>query len=164
MATVTRYLQGSGSSPAVGETALQKYQALIDVAQLYEDGYAATDTFKIFNIPANTLITHLDVQIQSTLANVTSVSVGYTASGTEYVSAETDTAVGPFTDYENDTPAVLDETGAAGHKPRRATSAEGVYLTLGALGSTSSGTISFTLLATDLNAKAPAKPHVYTNR
>lgn len=164
MATITRYTQGTGSGSAIGETALQKYQALIDVAQLYADGYAATDTFKIFNIPANTLIMALDIQIQSTLANVTSVSVGNTASGTEYVSAETDTAVGPFTDYENDMPSVLDETGANGFKPRRATSAEGVFLTLGALGATSSGKISFTLLATDLNALAPAKPHVYTNR
>lgn len=163
MATVTRYLQGSGSAMAVGETAIQKYQALVNVADLYTDGYTASDTFKIFNIPANTLIFALDVQIQTTLANVTSVSIGNTASGTEYVSAETDTAVGPFTDYENDMPSVLDETGAAGYKPRRATSAEGVYLTLGALGATSSGTISLTLIATSLTALSSAKSHTYTN-
>lgn len=162
MSTITRYLQGSGSNLATGEQRLQVFKAVVDVEKLYDDGYAATDTFKIFNIPANTLILALDAQIVSTLANVTSVSVGHTASGTEYVSAETDTAVGRFTDYENSLPACLDE--GANYQPRLATSAEGVYLTLGALGSTSSGKIGFTLVALDLGVNIEAaKPHVYTN-
>lgn len=161
MATVTRYTQGTGTGKAVGESGLKVYQAVVDIEQLYDDGYASTDTFKIFTIPANTLIMAVDAQITETLANVTSVSIGYTASGTEYVSAETDTAVGRFTDYENSTPACLDE--GANYQPRLATSAEGVYLTLGALGATSDGKVSITVAVVDLVAKAPARPHVYTN-
>lgn len=161
MATILKYVQGTGTGSAVGEASPKVYQAVIDVAKLYTDGYTASDTFKVFTVPAGTLINYLDIQILNTLANVTNVSVGHTASGTEYMTAETDTAIGPFTDYENDMPSVLDETGANGYKPRRVTTAEGVFLTLGALGSTSSGKIAFTLQATDLKQREAAKPHVY---
>lgn len=160
MATVTRYVQGTGTGKAVGESGLKVYQTVVDVAQLYTDGYTASDTFKLFTLPVGFLVTAANIEIVSTLANVTNTSVGTTASGTDWVNAQTDTAVGRYTAYASNTPASLE----ANWRAKLVTSALGVYLTLGALGSTSAGKISFTIVGVDLTAKAPAKPHVYTNR
>lgn len=160
MATVTRYSQGLGSTKAVGENLIKTYQVVIDAAKLYADGQVATDSFELIPMPANSLLLWADAQIQTTLANVTSVSVGTTAATpTEYVNAQTDTAVGRFTAYVANTPASLTSSWRAA----LFSSAGAVYVKFGALGATSSGKVAFTFAVLDLTAFIGAGPRTYTN-
>jgi len=165
MAVMNIFAQGtSTSSQAVGENRLHVKQVVIDAAKVYAyaaaNGYTASDTILLMSIPANTLLTHLDAQISATLAGVTSTSIGTTAATpTEYVNAQTDTAVGRFTTYASNTPASL----TANYRAALFTSAGGVYLKFGALGTTSAGKVSVTAVTVDLNAVDVARARTYTN-
>lgn len=156
----TLFQGGTGSIPGIGDaTTVRSVKLVVDVARILQlsPTFATGDIMKLFTIPAGAYFIGMDAAIVTALSLGTSpaISIGTTSSApTEYMSAQTDIAVGRFTTMQ-----------AACVVPLVKTAAESVYIKITG-GTIASGqiAISYWYLEPASQDFAIAAPKVYTNR
>lgn len=162
MVNFTTYFQGgTGSIPALGDqTSFRCVKLVVDIKRLLtlSPTFATGDIMKLFTIPAGAYFLGVDAAITQALVLGTSpaISIGTTSSApTEYMSAQTDTAVGRFTSMQ-----------AACVVPVVKTAAESVYIKItgGTIaGATGQVAITYWYAEPASQVFPIAAPRTYTN-